>query len=351
MNNCVRREVSGLVVVLCFMWLAAVGALPRVAAGQAPAGRSEADAPVAHGPVARAPTAHEPGSRSDVEHARVIHAHISVRANEQLATWLTLPDIGAHKAAPVVLLPGVLGSAFSMRHVTAALTERGYTVLVLDLLGMGASDRPARADYSLAAQADRVLAVLDSLKLYRVHIAAHGTSATIALHAAAKAPGRFAQVVSIAGGPVSSQNTGGVQAALRISRLLDTPVGRSLARRKFAAQLRERSASKDWLTDSVLSAYLDPLNSDLRGTLRALQQMGNAADTLDLSTVLQAVKAPVTLLTGSAYTPGAPTSEQQTLLRRHVRTLRISIIAGAGSMLHEETPGEVVRAITCCLRD
>ncbi len=282
--------------------------------------------------------------------SEAVNARIAVAANQRLATWFTPPDPGTSPGETVVLLPGVLGSSFSMRHLTAALTAAGHPVLVIDPLGMGASDRPPDADYSLQSQALRVLAVLDSLKLSRVRIAAHGTSATIALHAAAQAPDRFMHVVSIAGGPVSSQKTDGVQAALRIARLLDTPVGRHLARRKFAAQFRQRSASHDWLTDRVLSEYLAPLSTDLRGTLRGLQRMGDAADTVHLASMLESVQAPVTLLTGAVSTPGLPTSEQQLLLRNHVQTLRVLVVHGAGSMLHEEKPGEVVRAITCCLR-
>ncbi len=350
-----RGVTRGVFAVLCGVCFVGVGALPQVAAGQTTANhvdarKSVAQESVAHLSVAHLFAEHRPIARAEDVHAPVIHARITVGSNEQLATWLTVPDPGAWQSVPIVLLPGVLGSSFSMRHVTKALTAQGHTVLVIDLLGMGVSDRPEGADYSLAAQADRVIAVLDSLNLTAVRIAAHGTSATIALRAAAKAPRRFVQVVSIAGGPVSSQKTDGVQAALRIARLLDTPVGRSLARRKFAAQFRERSVSHAWLTDSVLSQYLDPLTSDLRGTLRVLQRMGEADDTADLAAMLKAVKAPVTLLIGDTSTPGSPTTAQQSLLRRYVRYFRTDTVFTAGSMLHEESPEAVVRALTRRLR-
>src|SRR5262245_37003956 len=64
---------------------------------------------------------------------------------------------------PVVLVPGLFGSAFAFRHVVPALVDSGYRPIVIEPLGMGTSARPAHADYSLTAQADRIGAVLDSL--------------------------------------------------------------------------------------------------------------------------------------------------------------------------------------------
>lgn len=64
---------------------------------------------------------------------------------------------GAALGAPVVLVPGLFGSAYGFRHLIHILTASGYRAIVVEPLGIGASGRPAHADYSLTAQAQEVL--------------------------------------------------------------------------------------------------------------------------------------------------------------------------------------------------
>src|SRR5438876_164671 len=69
----------------------------------------------------------------------------------------------AGRGAPVVLIPGLFGSAFGFRKLVPLLVSAGYRTIVIEPLGVGASARPEKANYSLTAQADRIAAVLDSL--------------------------------------------------------------------------------------------------------------------------------------------------------------------------------------------
>lgn len=269
--------------------------------------------------------------------------YVTVAPAESLAVQLPPDDSTAD--ARVVLLTGVLGSAFSMRYVTADLAARGLAVAVIDPLGMGASSRPATADYSLEAQAARVLVVLDSLRWSRVVLAGQGTSATIALRVAARAPHRVAGVVSIAGGPVASQRTEGISLALRAGPLLNTPPGRALARRHFRRALRARAVHDDWVTPEVERAYVAPLLADLPRALRALKAMGASEEPKALETALARVTVPVRVLVGRVARPGAPTAAQLALLGRHLRDVRIDSLADNGVLLHEEAPGAVARGI------
>jgi pimeloyl-ACP methyl ester carboxylesterase len=264
---------------------------------------------------------------------------------EQIAITVQGPAPSDARRPAVVLLPGVLGSAFSMRHVASALVADGHPVVIIDPLGMGSSSRPLNADYSLHAQAVRLLQVLDRLGWADVVIAGHGTSATIALRAAGLAATRVRGVVSIAGGPVEDQQTDGVESALRFAPLLRTPMGRAVARRRFAASMRDRSASSEWLTADVLREYMRPLELDLAGTLRVLRAMGKASEPISLISALASVQAPVTLLEGGVASSGTVTDAQRALLREQVADLQVTKVAGAGAMLHEERPESVVRAI------
>ncbi len=258
---------------------------------------------------------------------------------------------GAVRTRPVVvLLTGTIGSAFSMRHVTKALTDAGIATVVIDPLGMGVSARPEKADYSLTRQAERIGRILDSLRVDHALVVAQGTSATIALHLAANdsAPtgrARVAGVLSLAGGPVDRQGTRGVKLALTLAPLLDNALGRALGRRKFRAAVREQSASDAWCTDSVMRVYLAPYERDLRGSLRALRTMHDAVEPIAIADRLHGVRVPVRLLMGDKPSGNAPTGAQIALLSQSLPHFRVDTVPHAGTMLQEEQPAAVVRAI------
>lgn len=277
--------------------------------------------------------------------------YLHVAPAESLAVFgaTTRGTVASPSAAGVVLLPGTLGSAFALRHVTRSLEAAGVRVVVLDPLGMGASGRPRDADYSLEAQARRVVQVLDSLGWRRALVAGQGTSATIALRVAARAPERVLGVVSIAGGPVATQGTDGVRTALRFARLLDTPPGRALARRHFARELRARAVRQEWITRDVERAYVGSLLVDLPSALRVLQRMQGAQESIPLEDALRRIRAPVHVFVGREPRPGAPSTEQLALLVRLVPNARVDSVAGTGVLLHEETPEVIARGILALL--
>src|SRR5207247_10993146 len=79
----------------------------------------------------------------------------------------------AGRGAPVVLIPGLFGSAFGFRKLVPLLVGAGYRTIVIEPLGVGASARPEKANYSLTAQADRIAAVLDSLHVRNALVLSH----------------------------------------------------------------------------------------------------------------------------------------------------------------------------------
>src|SRR2546426_10358989 len=103
---------------------------------------------------------------------------------ESLQVTVAGRDVGT----PVVLIPGLFGSAFGYRNVIPRLTAAGYRAVVIEPLGVGGSGRPERADYSLTAQADRVAGALDALGMTHAVVVAHSTSASIAYRLAYRRP-------------------------------------------------------------------------------------------------------------------------------------------------------------------
>ncbi len=67
----------------------------------------------------------------------------------------------------VVLLHGFGTCAFLWRQVAPNLADAGFTVLAIDLLGHGESDRPADVSISLMAQAEYVDRALSALRIPR----------------------------------------------------------------------------------------------------------------------------------------------------------------------------------------
>lgn len=270
--------------------------------------------------------------------------YVAVAPAESLAVTMVNVRSG-DRSVTVVMLPGPIGSAYAMRHVVALLTARGISSVVVDPLGMGGSSKPASADYTLSTQARRVGAVLDSLRLGHVVLVGHGTSATIAFHLSADAPDRVVGVVSLAGGPIDAQRTGAVSLALALGPLLDNPLGRALARRKFMAGAREQSAGGAWCTREVARAYLAFFERDTHASLQALRAMSMAREASPIANRLSSIVAPVHLLLGESPSASMPTAMQIALLSRNITRLRVDTIANAGTMLHEERADAVANAV------
>jgi pimeloyl-ACP methyl ester carboxylesterase len=247
----------------------------------------------------------------------------------------------------VLLLPGPVGSAFSMRSVVRALEARGIEPFVIDPLGMGASTRPKGADYTLSAQAARIGRVLEKELPAGVSVivAAQGTSATIAFHLAATDTARIRGVISIAGGPIDQQGTPGVRTALTFAALLDNPIGRGFAKRRFVSALRDQSADDRWLTDEVVKQYVAPIEHDLRGLLRTLGAMQSAVEPFPIASRLARITVPVRLLVGDKPSASAPSAAQVLLLQRYVPRFALDTLRPGGTMLHEERAADVARAI------
>lgn len=80
-------------------------------------------------------------------------------------------DNGHDKAAQTLMFVHGFGdSSLSWTFFARMFRSGDYRVLIPDLIGFGRSDRPAQADYSYAAQSKRLLSLLKSLGVSRVHL-------------------------------------------------------------------------------------------------------------------------------------------------------------------------------------
>lgn len=105
-------------------------------------------------------------------------------------------DDAPGEGLPVVLLPGMLDLRAAYRHLVPLLTAAGHRVITMDLRGMGESSAEF-VDYSPAAIAADLLALLDHLGIERAVLAGSSYTGATVVKAAGLAPERAAGVVLI----------------------------------------------------------------------------------------------------------------------------------------------------------
>ncbi|MBI5510902.1 MAG: alpha/beta hydrolase [Deltaproteobacteria bacterium] len=136
---------------------------------------------------AAGPFAGEPAAASfiSVDGERIHYVDLRGRAESSTPALVLLHGFGANLDEWGLLLP--------------LLVQRGYRVVAVDLRGHGFSDRPAAGDYSIAAQARLVSAVLDQLGVASFVPIGHSWGSAVALQLAFDAGARVPRVVFVNG--------------------------------------------------------------------------------------------------------------------------------------------------------
>ena len=100
-----------------------------------------------------------------------------LRAGDHQIFVLDLPPTGAERAEPVVVLHGFPTSSFDFAAVAGPLAEHRRVVFV-DMLGYGLSDKPD-VSYTMALQADLVMAAVAALGIRRLALVTHDMGDTV----------------------------------------------------------------------------------------------------------------------------------------------------------------------------
>ena len=95
---------------------------------------------------------------------------------------------------PLLLLHGCPFSSYIWRKVIPLLSTR-YRCLAPDLLGLGDTETPEGADWSLRAQRATVIGFLDALGIERTHVVGHDHGGAIAQLLASEHPDRIGRLV------------------------------------------------------------------------------------------------------------------------------------------------------------
>jgi pimeloyl-ACP methyl ester carboxylesterase len=135
---------------------------------------------------------------------------------------LCFEDVGPADGPVVVLVHGLVSDSSTWAPATSALAERGVRVIAPDLLGHGASDKPACSvgHYSLSGFADCVRDLLNALGVPRATLVGHSLGGAIAMHFAYHYPAHVERLVLVASGGLGK----GVHPVLRAAAVPGAPL-------------------------------------------------------------------------------------------------------------------------------
>jgi pimeloyl-ACP methyl ester carboxylesterase len=246
---------------------------------------------------------------------------------------------------PVVLIPGLFGSAYGFRNVVPRLVAQGFRAIVVEPLAVGTSSRPERVDYSMTAQGERIAAVLDSLDISGAIVAAHSLSCSIALRMATRHPGLVDGILLIDGGTMDVSRSPGFRRAMLLVPWVKMMGGMNTVRRAIRRSLTAASGNPAWVTDELIAQYTEGAARDLDATLKAYLRMARAREPFSIEDRLGRITCPVRLLAGQAPHPELLLAREIDRLRSGLVSFTLEPVAGAGHFIHEEQPDVIVAAV------
>ncbi len=223
-------------------------------------------------------------------------------------------------------------------------------MVVIDPLGTGWSSYPAKADYSLTAQSDRIAHAMQLLGVRRAVVVSSALASSIALRLAYRHPDLVAALVSIDGGPAETASTPGLRRAMRFAPLLKLFVGAGTIRGKLRRAMIENSADGTWVTDDVVNGYAGAAARNVHGAIDVMRAISRSTEPEPLGDQLARLRIPVTRLLGGAPHDSGPSAEEVGELVARLPSVTVDTIQNAGQFIYEERPDAVVAAIKAITR-
>jgi pimeloyl-ACP methyl ester carboxylesterase len=248
----------------------------------------------------------------------------------------------AGSGPPLLLLHGLLGGAFCWRLNVDAISRR-RTIFAVDLPGLGACDAPRHLDCSMTAQAQRVLFLLEQLKLENVDVVGSSWGGAIAMFVAAQSRRVRSMVLAAPVNPWSDFGAGRIRflkgrvggALLRIAWPVSRPVHRIAVERMYGDPRRVPTGTIEGY--SSLAMRPGKVHSVL-STLRGWENDVNA-----LSQAIPRITAPSLLIWGTRDSAVDLRSAER--LRRALPASELTLIEGAGHLPFEEAPDQFNRLV------
>ncbi|MEN7550485.1 alpha/beta hydrolase [Rapidithrix thailandica] len=263
-------------------------------------------------------------------------------------------DINLHyviggSGEPLILLPGWPQTWWSFHRIMPSLAEK-YTVIVIDLRGMGDSDKPVEG-YSKKNMASDIKELIVALEYDKVHMAGHDIGANVAYSFAANHPERINKLILL-DTPPPDEN---------MYRLPMLPVGTPVY--PWWVAFNQLSDLPAQLLEGRFGLLLDHLLDKLLVNQEAINDF-------DRSVYIQHYNNKENIRASSAWyqTFGQDISEQKTypkiknstkgiassasfgildnFLSHNAFEYEMMEVEGAGHFLHEEKPKQIAKAIS-----
>lgn len=266
---------------------------------------------------------------------------------------LAYRDIG--QGEPVVFCHGIAG-AHSWDGVVERVAVR-RRALVIETLGLGDTEAPASADYSLWAQAARVRGLLSALDIPTAHIVGNDSGSVIAQIFAVRWPHCVKSLV------LSDSDAGGTWPPPHIARLASVmriPGGAAVlsALMRIPAVARSRAGfgrmvyDKRLLSAERLARYVDTLagSRERRMRLKRFFRAFDPADPGKLNQLFDELQMPAMVIWGAENAYSSP-SWGKVLFDAIPGARRLELIPFAGVSCHEEKPEVFARLLEKFLED
>ncbi len=257
---------------------------------------------------------------------------------------------------PLLLLHGCPFSSFILRKVIPLLSGE-YRCLAPDLLGLGDTETPAEADWSLPAQAEMVGGFLDALGLETVHLVGHDHGGALAQLIAAEHPQRIDRLVITNAEAYDNWPSRDERPFVRLTQVpllgeafLWACSLRPVARLVFASAVSDRKV----LTAELLDGYVRANLSDGRRRARTRRFLAGQLDpahnrcTLELLDGLRRFDRPTLIVWGQDDPHFGPEWAEK-LYEDIPGAARLEFLPDTGHLLMEERPQELAALILAFL--
>lgn len=241
----------------------------------------------------------------------------------------------------VVLIHGITTYSFIWRKILPHLPD-DKRIIAYDLLGCGGSDMPLDVDYSLTMHAERLLTLLQTLGVERVHLVGHDVGGGVAQIFAVRYPEMIIDLCLV---NTVAYNYWPVQPI----KIMQTPILRNFAVAvldigAFPLVVRRGLYRKDRLDSELLDLFSAPIQTSIgrKAFMRFVRCLDNRNLT-EISDDLQKLVLPVLVIRGEA---DVYLSEEISLrLKREIPGCLLLRISTAGHYIQEDEPELVALAL------
>lgn len=249
---------------------------------------------------------------------------------------------------PVFLIHGWTSHRGVWESTIRAL-EGKYYCIAPDLLGHGASDKPANADYSLEAQAGRIFKLADQMGFSRFSLIGHSTGGQLALYIACSlAPQRVEKLLSVGGlvtgklgDSVEKANVKLVQLGRKWLGVYD--MARSLMNFGPFMNWAFRSWFYDMKSVPIQTWEADRMAATNRACAIPYDETLKSIHSVNLVKYLHKIRGPVLLIHGE--NDGVVPVEQAMLAQDTIPNHQLAIIKKCGHFPMYEKPGHYLKAL------